>query len=174
MYGMWGAALPEAIGLRPAYLALWEIMSDAVGTVLLTSIWDAVQQVRTPQISKGSGAANRPGVPVNQSVKMAQHANNSVTNQVQSDQRFQLFMQLWPKLPLSVTRRLGTEAPPARAIRLRVKCSVSIIHNTPLLSPSPSSILAWVLALVALPAISAAWPAGLAFLASDRAWLPAG
>ena len=30
VYGMWGAALPETLPLRPAYLALWEIMRDAV------------------------------------------------------------------------------------------------------------------------------------------------
>ena len=30
VYGMWGAALPATLKLRPAYLAIWEIMADAI------------------------------------------------------------------------------------------------------------------------------------------------
>jgi FemAB-related protein (PEP-CTERM system-associated) len=107
MYGMWGAGLPEELKLRPAYLALWEIMSDAI-----SNDFAFLDMGRSPAESSASDFKGQWGgtsAPVYQLTNRenGNYGDNSVTNQVQSDQKFQLFMQLWPKLPLSVTRRLG-------------------------------------------------------------------
>jgi FemAB-related protein (PEP-CTERM system-associated) len=107
VYGMWGAALPDTLRLRPAYLALWEIMRDAV-----ENGFEFLDMGRSPADSNASRFKCQWGgtaAPIFQIVfndgNQTEPAN--VTDQVQSDQRFQLFMQWWPRLPLSVTRFIG-------------------------------------------------------------------
>ncbi len=107
VYGMWGAALPETLILRPAYLALWEIMRDAIANKY--SHLDMGRSPAGSNASKFKGQWGGISAPIYQLIlrENGQRANGAVANQVQSDQRFQLFQQLWPRLPYSVTRRLG-------------------------------------------------------------------
>ncbi len=107
MYGMWGAALPESLKKRSAYLALWEIMSDAVNHGYANL--DMGRSPAGSNASKFKGQWGGVSSPVYQLTNRenGQRGEETVTNQVQSDQKFQLFVHLWPKLPLSVTRRLG-------------------------------------------------------------------
>jgi FemAB-related protein (PEP-CTERM system-associated) len=107
MYGMWGAALPESLNLRSAYLAMWEIMRDAIhkGFAYL----DMGRSPAGSNASKFKGQWGGESAPIYQLTKCenGQAQGDTVTNQVQSDQKFQMFIQLWPKLPLSLTKRLG-------------------------------------------------------------------
>ncbi len=107
VYGMWGAALPATLNLRPAYLALWEIMRDAVNNGF--THLDMGRSPAEANVSKFKGQWGGQSSPVYQTVIMnnEQKQSNSVTSQVQSDDRFQVFMQIWPRLPLSLTRYLG-------------------------------------------------------------------
>jgi FemAB-related protein (PEP-CTERM system-associated) len=107
MYGMWGAALPESLKLRSAYLALWEIMSDAIANGF--SYLDMGRSPVGSNASKFKGQWGGDSAPIYQLThrENGQSDDNNVINQVKSDQRYQLFMQLWPKLPLSVSKRLG-------------------------------------------------------------------
>ena len=107
VYGLWGAALSATLKLRPAYLALWGIMQDAV-----KNGFDYLDMGRSPaetNASKFKGQWGGKSSPIYQTIIMSneQMHSNSVTSQVQSDERFQLFMQIWPRLPLSLTRYLG-------------------------------------------------------------------
>lgn len=107
VYGMWGAALPETQNLRPAYLALWEIMREANHSGF--SYLDMGRSPAGSNASKFKGQWGGISHPVYQTIINAnqQKPAQSVTNQVQSNDQFQLFMRIWPKLPLSFTRRLG-------------------------------------------------------------------
>ncbi len=107
VYGMWGAALPSALKLRPAYLAIWEIMRDAVNRGF-TSL-DMGRSPAGTNASKFKGQWGGISSPIYQSVVMSneQERSESLSGQVQSDNRLQLFMQIWSRLPLSVTRYLG-------------------------------------------------------------------
>jgi len=107
VYGMWGAALSDTIKLRPAYLALWEIMRDALDNGF--TYLDMGRSPKEANASKFKGQWGGQSRPIYQTVIMKNdyENSNSLTNQVQSDERFQLFMQVWPRLPLSLTRYLG-------------------------------------------------------------------
>ena len=106
VYGMWGAALMDSLQLRPAYLALWEIMRDAINNG-----FDYLDMGRSPldsNASKFKGQWGGIAYPVYQTtVNINGATSNSVTDRVKSDDKYQLFMRLWPKLPLSLTRKLG-------------------------------------------------------------------
>jgi FemAB-related protein (PEP-CTERM system-associated) len=107
VYGMWGAALSATLKLRPAYLALWEIMRDAVNNGF--TYLDMGRSPAEANASKFKGQWGGKSNPVYQTIIMSNENehSNSMTSQVQSDERFQLFMQIWPRLPLSLTRYLG-------------------------------------------------------------------
>ena len=107
MVGMWGAALPQTLKLRSAYLALWEIMSDAIEQEF--SYLDMGRSPAGSNASKFKGQWGGESAPIYQLTQRenGQAGENNVTNQVKSDQRYQLFMQLWPRLPLSVSKQLG-------------------------------------------------------------------
>jgi FemAB-related protein (PEP-CTERM system-associated) len=107
VYGMWGAALSATRKLRPAYLALWEIMRDAVNNGF-TNL-DMGRSPAEANASKFKGQWGGNSSPVYQTIILSNEneQSNSMTSQVQSDERFQLFMQIWPRLPLSLTRFLG-------------------------------------------------------------------
>ncbi|MFN2136280.1 MAG: GNAT family N-acetyltransferase [Candidatus Promineifilaceae bacterium] len=107
MAGMWGAALPETLKLRPAYLALWEIMRDAIECG-----FTYLDMGRSPAGSNASKFKGQWGGEASPVYQLSWRENGpggeeSITNQVQSDRKFQLFMQLWPRLPLSITNRVG-------------------------------------------------------------------
>jgi hypothetical protein len=107
VYGMWGAALPQTLNLRPTYLGIWEIMRDAINNGFL--FLDMGRSPADANASKFKGQWGGESQPIYQTVVMSneQSRSSSITGQVQSDERIQLFMQIWPRLPLSVTRFLG-------------------------------------------------------------------
>jgi FemAB-related protein (PEP-CTERM system-associated) len=107
MYGLWGAALPATLQLRPAYLALWEIMRDATNKGY--ACLDMGRSPADANASKFKGQWGGTSHPIYQMTILGDGHKNaqSITSQVQSDERFRLFMQIWPKLPLSLTRYLG-------------------------------------------------------------------
>lgn len=107
VYGMWGAALAATLELRPAYLALWEIMRDATNRKCI-----CLDMGRSPagaNASKFKGQWGGTSHPIYQMtiLKDGHKKAQSMTSQVQSDERFRLFTQIWPRLPLSLTRYLG-------------------------------------------------------------------
>lgn len=107
VYGMWGAALPEYLQLRPVYLAIWHMMADAIAAG-----YRYLDMGRSPvgsNASKYKGQWGGTAHPMYQQIRTAENnvTDTAVTQKVQSDSKFQLFMQLWPRLPLSLTRRLG-------------------------------------------------------------------
>lgn len=107
MYGVWGAALREYLNLRPVYLAYWEILCAAAGHG-----YHCLDMGRSPADSNASrhkgqwGGISRP---VYQQVANVgrTHEGDSISHRVNADDKFQLVMQLWPKLPLPVVRYLG-------------------------------------------------------------------
>ncbi|UCC54727.1 MAG: GNAT family N-acetyltransferase [Anaerolineaceae bacterium] len=107
VYGMWGAALPATLRLRPAYLALWEIMRDAISNGF--SHLDMGRSPAEANSSKFKGQWGGTSQPIYQISVLSDGQENaqSMTSQVQSDERFRLFMQIWPRLPFSLTRYLG-------------------------------------------------------------------
>jgi serine/alanine adding enzyme len=107
MYGMWGAALPETLKLRSAYFALWEIMSDAIDNDF--AYLDMGRSPAGSNASKFKGQWGGKSAPVYQlsTCENGRFERAPITNQVQSDQRFQLFTQLWPRLPYSLSKLFG-------------------------------------------------------------------
>ena len=107
MYGTWGASLREYLSLRPAYLAHWEILSDAC-----LNGYRCLDMGRSPS---GSNAAKYKGQwggvskPVFQQTAGLGNgrAATSIADRAQSDGRFQLVMRIWPKLPFPVAQYLG-------------------------------------------------------------------
>lgn len=105
-YGTWGATLHDFLELRPVYLAYWTIFMDSADRGFA---W--LDMGRSPT---GSNAAKYKSQwatcsrPVYQQTwtPNAQVAT-SVARAAQSDERFQTFRRLWPKLPLPVAERLG-------------------------------------------------------------------
>jgi hypothetical protein len=107
VYGMWGAALPESLNLRPAYLGLWEIMCFAINRGY--RFLDMGRSPADSNASKYKGQWGGTAAPVYQIIVSDRNKTQpaSVTDQVQSDRRFQLFMELWPRLPFSLTQFVG-------------------------------------------------------------------
>lgn len=107
VYGMWGAALPDTLSLRPVYLAIWEMLADAIeqGFAYL----DMGRSPAASNASKFKGQWGGVSRPVYQQIWQpgSAEAGQSVTHQLQSDGKFHLFTQLWPRLPLGWSRRLG-------------------------------------------------------------------
>lgn len=107
IYGMWGAALPETLKLRPAYLALWEIMRDGIENEF-TSL-DMGRSPAESNASKFKGQWGGISHPIYQTIINGKGKSSvpSLTSQVQSNEQFQLFMKVWPRLPYGLTSRLG-------------------------------------------------------------------
>lgn len=106
MYGMWGAALPEFLSLRPVYLAFWEIMSHAA-----TRGFHCLDMGRSPAGSNASKFKGQWGGvcrPIYQQVAILNgQASANVSQRLQSDGRMQWLRRIWPKIPLPLTRYLG-------------------------------------------------------------------
>lgn len=106
-YGVWGAALHEYLKLRPVYLAYWSILADTV-----ESGFEYLDMGRAPldsNASKYKGQWNGDAIPIYQqtiSLRGA-HETGSAATQTQSDSKFRLVRQLWPRLPYPVAQRLG-------------------------------------------------------------------
>ena len=109
-YGAWGATLHEFLELRPVYLAYWTIIADSI-----IRGFDTLDMGRSPAGSNASKYKSQwatcsrpiyqqtwtPGVDAG-----AQHAV-SIARQAQSDERFQTFRRIWPRLPLPVAEFVG-------------------------------------------------------------------
>lgn len=107
VYGMWGATLRQYLELRPVYLAYWEIIRDTIANG-----YHFLDMGRSPagsDASKYKGQWGGVARPIYQQVHSIGNAysGDSIANKIQSDSKFQLVMQLWPKLPLPVAQYLG-------------------------------------------------------------------
>jgi FemAB-related protein (PEP-CTERM system-associated) len=107
-YGMWGAALPEYLPLRPVYLAYWEILHDAGNRG-----FHFLDMGRSPTGSNASTYKGQWGGvcrPVYQQVSILKGKGrpaDDITQRLQSDGKIQWLRQLWPRLPLPLTCYLG-------------------------------------------------------------------
>lgn len=107
VYGMWGATLREYLKQRPVYLAFWEILRDTS-----ENGYHFLDMGRSPtgsSASKYKGQWGGVSRPIYQQVASIGHSHSadSFANGVQTDGKFQLFRQLWPKLPFPVAQYLG-------------------------------------------------------------------
>ena len=107
MYGVWGAALREYFDLRPVYLGYWTIISDAVSKGF--SWLDMGRAPLDSSASKYKGQWNGVSAPVYQQTASLRggQENGNVATQAQSDKKFQIVRQIWPKLPYPVAQHLG-------------------------------------------------------------------
>lgn len=106
-YGVWGAALHEYLELRPVYLAYWELLADSIARGFAR-----LDMGRTPldsNTSKYKGQWNGQPIPIYQQTAVLRGNSEaaSVSARAQSDGKFQLVRQLWPKLPFPVAQFLG-------------------------------------------------------------------
>lgn len=105
-YGMWGATLRQHLRLRPVYLAMWEIISDTVNNG-----FDFLDMGRSPagsNASKFKGKWGGTSHPIYQQVcHLDGKTTGTVTRQIQTDPKMQLFTRLWPHLPYPLTTYLG-------------------------------------------------------------------
>jgi FemAB-related protein (PEP-CTERM system-associated) len=107
VYGAWGATLHEYLRERATYLAYWEMLNDAA-----MSGFEFLDMGRSPadtSVSKFKRQWGGVSRPIHQQVAAVaeDQAIESVTERVQSNTMFKLFVRLWPKLPVSVAQFLG-------------------------------------------------------------------
>jgi len=106
-YGMWGATLRQYLELRPVYLAYWEILCDAA-----MHSYHFLDMGRSPAGSTASEFKGQWGGlvrPIYQQVAnlRGSHPTAGLAHRVQTDSKFRLVRQIWPKLPLPIARYLG-------------------------------------------------------------------
>jgi FemAB-related protein (PEP-CTERM system-associated) len=109
-YGTWGATLHEFLELRPVYLAYWTIITDSIAQG-----FEKLDMGRSPAGSTASqyksqwATYSQPIYQQTWSPNGQAGAQNgvSVARQAQSDERFQTFRRIWPRLPLPVTQFVG-------------------------------------------------------------------
>jgi FemAB-related protein (PEP-CTERM system-associated) len=105
-YGTWGATLHEFLELRPVYLAYWTIIADSIAQG-----FETLDMGRSPAGSNASKYksqwATRSQPVYQQTWTPGAQPATSVATQAQSDQRFQTFRRIWPRLPLSVAQWVG-------------------------------------------------------------------
>ena len=108
VYGMWGATLREYLKQRPVYLAYWEMLSDAC-----ENGYHFLDMGRSPAGSNASkykgqwGGISRPIYQQVAGLENSHAVGNGATNGIHANGKFQLFMRLWPKLPLPAAQYLG-------------------------------------------------------------------
>lgn len=107
VYGMWGATLREYFKQRPVYLAYWEMLSDAS-----ENGYHFLDMGRSPSgsnASKYKGQWGGVSEPIYQQIAgiVKPHAAGSQANGARTSGKYQLFMRLWPKLPLPAVQYLG-------------------------------------------------------------------
>jgi len=105
-YGVWGATLHEFLELRPVYLAYWTIIADSIERG-----FETLDMGRSPIGSNASQYksqwATRSRPVYQQTWSLNERPVASVAKQAQSDERFQNFRRIWPKLPLPLTQLMG-------------------------------------------------------------------
>lgn len=107
VFGMWGASLPAYLGLRPNYLIYWEIMRHAAE--------QGYRYLDMGRSRRGSGTSNfkkqwgGEAHPVYRQYLSLQDFKTTadVSERVQITRWFQLFTQVWCRLPLPLTVFLG-------------------------------------------------------------------
>lgn len=108
VYGMWGATLREYFKQRPVYLAYWEMLSDAC-----QNGYHYLDMGRSPTGSNASkykaqwGGASKPIYQQVASLGNPHAAAGGEANEIHANGKYQLFMRLWPKLPLPAVQYLG-------------------------------------------------------------------
>lgn len=106
VYGAWGATLHEYLDLRPVYLAYWEILSDTI-----QQGYEFLDMGRSPadsNASKYKGQWSGSSVPVYQQVASLRSGEAAaMATRAQTDGKFQLIRQIWPKLPAGMAQYLG-------------------------------------------------------------------
>lgn len=106
MHGIWGGAYHANRKQRPIYLALWEIMADAIahGITCLDMGRSPAGSTRSDFKGQWGGVA----APVYQQVApLDGRPAAAVAARAQNDPAFQLVRRLWPRLPWPVASRLG-------------------------------------------------------------------
>jgi FemAB-related protein (PEP-CTERM system-associated) len=106
-YLNWGVALREYLDLFPTYLGFWECIRDAgVRGFRYLDLGRSPAGSGVAQFKRHWRGEERPVyqqiLPLN-----GYESAGDVTARIQSDLKFQLFMRVWPKLPLPVVRFLG-------------------------------------------------------------------
>lgn len=107
VYGMWGAALPEYLQLRPVYLAYWELLKHTADHG-----YHYLDMGRSPAGSNASkfkgqwGGVERPIY--QQILAFGERTSKaSAVERVQTNGHMQLVSRMWPKLPLPLANVLG-------------------------------------------------------------------
>lgn len=110
-YGVWGAALREQLGLRPSHLAIWELLRHAIERDHTTFCMgrSAIGSPASKFKQQWGGTA----YPISQQSVHFAHKRRNVEHTVPISQRvqsrpFQLFRAGWERLPLPVTRTVGS------------------------------------------------------------------
>lgn len=109
-YGTWGATLHEFLELRPVYLAYWTIIANSIERG-----FETLDMGRSPVGSNASTYKSQWAThsqPIYQQTwtpgaQAGAQSDVSVARQAQSDERFQTFRRIWPRLPLPVTQFVG-------------------------------------------------------------------
>jgi FemAB-related protein (PEP-CTERM system-associated) len=105
-FGVWGATLHEYLELRPVYLAYWTVIADSIAQG-----FETLDLGRSPAGSNASRYkaqwAMRSQPIYQQTWSPGEQLVTSVAKQAQSDERFQTFRRIWPKLPLPVAEFVG-------------------------------------------------------------------
>jgi FemAB-related protein (PEP-CTERM system-associated) len=110
IYGTWGATLHEFLELRPVYLAYWTIIADSIARG-----FDTLDMGRSPAGSNASMYKSQWATcsqPIYQQTwtpgaEAGVQRAESIARQAQSDERFQTFRRIWPRLPLPVAEFVG-------------------------------------------------------------------
>jgi hypothetical protein len=107
VYGLWGGALRQYLGLRPVYLAYWEIIKDAS-----VNGYEFLDMGRSPAGSKASKYKGQWGgvaKPIYQQLAGVDdtYPGNGEANGILADGRLELIRRFWPRLPLPVAQYLG-------------------------------------------------------------------
>jgi lipid II:glycine glycyltransferase (peptidoglycan interpeptide bridge formation enzyme) len=107
VFGIWGATMQEYLDLRAAYLAYWEILADAAQSGF--QFWDMGRNPINSNVSKFKRQWGSVSKPIYQQIvadKVSQQ-NHDIVTRVQSDNKYQIFMKIWPKLPFPVVQHVG-------------------------------------------------------------------
>lgn len=105
-YGVWGGALHQYLDLRPVYLAYWTTMADTIARGM--AYLDMGRSPAGTNASKYKGQWATFSKPVYQQTWSPSGTKSvGVAAQAQSDGRFQLVRDVWPKLPLPVADTVG-------------------------------------------------------------------
>ena len=107
VYGIWGATLHKYLKLGATYLAYWEILHHTA--INGYRFWDLGRSPAGSGPSKFKGQWGGVSSPIYQQVAGVGNyqPTDSIAGRVQTENKFQRFMQVWSKLPFPVVQFLG-------------------------------------------------------------------